>query len=125
MAASGHVAFGGLAGGDVYDGSEEVGFPMLTTEILEQKRGVVSLEAFGTYWEEMGLWSTEEEVWGPGGGGRRKTYSRYDILVVAQMRFAVLAAVDDSPVKVLVVCESHLAFRARLLEQGVVMFGSE
>ena len=72
MAASGHIAFGGLAGGDVYDGSEEVGFPMLTTEILEQKRGVVSLEAFGTYWEEMGLWSTEEEVWGRGGVGEER-----------------------------------------------------
>lgn len=42
------------------------------------------------------------------GEGKREKYPADDILMICQMRFAVLAAVDPVAVQICVVCETHI-----------------
>lgn len=90
MSPSRHVSFGGFAGGYVDDVVEEVGFAMLTAEILQR---VVSILCF------------KNLLKGSRGGKRgtrrgRKTNPTDDILMVAQMSLAVLATIDLMAVQV-------------------------
>jgi len=114
VAARGHIALRGLAGGDVHDGAEEVCFAMLTAEVLARgKTYVVSLgQLSGKESSRITKGAGEERKGGEGRGKERggRTYSGDDIFMVAQVRFAVLTSVDDGPVQVLVVCEPHLIF---------------
>lgn len=92
MAASGHVALGGLGGLDVDDGVEEVGFAVLTAEVL-----YVSAGARAWYMRSQ-----------------EKAYPTDDLVVVCEMGLAVLAAVDALGVQVDVVGQAHLGERSGL-----------
>ncbi|QSZ35208.1 hypothetical protein DSL72_008075 [Monilinia vaccinii-corymbosi] len=77
-----HVAFGGIAGHDIDDEAEEVGFAVLAAEVLGGGGG--GLVATG--------WGEEEEEEGQGEG--EGTNPGNNVFVRAQVCFAILAAVD-------------------------------
>lgn len=78
VAAGRHVALAGLARFDVDDGVKKEGFAMLATEVLVFLLAVVK-EAVG--WMSLGV----------------KAYATDDVVVIREMRLAVLAAVDLGP----------------------------
>jgi hypothetical protein len=102
VSASRHIALVRVGLGDVDDAVKEVCFAMLATEIL----GCISMQSEAC-----------SECTG--------TYSTEDIIVVGEMRFAVLAAIDARRVEVDVVCEPHgvylLSGRAWSVERCLVM----
>lgn len=89
MSAGSHVALVGLTGLDVDDAVEEVRFAMLPTEVLFLAQRKVSNPIVGIVKRGPGRW---------------RAHPADDVLVVGEVGFAALAAVDLVAGEIRVVC---------------------
>ena len=90
MTSRGHISLPSFALLDVDNGVEEVGFTVLTSEVL---RHLVSVLAIHIREHQAYL---------------IHTYSTYDLIMIGEMCLAVLAAIDLLGVEIYVVGEAHL-----------------
>lgn len=100
MSAGGHVALDGFGLRGVDDGVEEVGFAVLTAEILQRgtQRLIAVFELAKWQWcwsrGSVGVCVEEKRVQGGLEWKRAETYTADDSIVACEMGLAVLASED-------------------------------